>query len=139
MELKLEEWMSDGSHQTGNDAGAAHPNTVLVIDDDEAVRELVSEILRRSGIRVQSFADALSAWQFLKGGHADIIISDVDMKGMGGLELLKTVKKTRQDTKCIILSGNPAHIRKASELGADAFLEKPFDVSSLLKVIHCLD
>lgn len=83
------------------------------------------------------FRDGLSAWSYIKnGGQADVIISDVDMPGMDGLELLAKVKNQNKATLFIVMSGTVANEEKAAAAGADAFLAKPFAINDLFDIVQ---
>jgi CheY-like chemotaxis protein len=67
---------------------------------------------------------------------ADIIVSDVDMPQMDGLELLKRVKTEYPKKICILMSSKPSHESAARQSGVDAFIAKPFDISDLFDVVQ---
>jgi len=86
---------------------------------------------------VKSFDNAVDAWTYIKDPEsADIIVSDVDMPQMDGLELLKRVKTEYPKKICILMSNRPAHESVARQFGADAFIAKPFDINDLFDVVQ---
>ncbi|HCY88178.1 MAG TPA: hypothetical protein DHV36_23780 [Desulfobacteraceae bacterium] len=111
---------------------------ILVVDDDSGVRKLTVNALTYCVNReILSFEDATSAWHYLKdGGAADIIISDVDMPGMSGIELTTRCKADRADTIVILMSGVKANRKAAEQSGADAFLGKPFSLADLFEIVR---
>jgi YesN/AraC family two-component response regulator len=86
---------------------------------------------------VITFENGAAAWNYLKDyTDVDIIISDVDMPEMSGLELLKKTKQQFPAKICIIMSGNPWNEESAMENGADGFLAKPFKLKDLFDIIQ---
>ncbi len=86
---------------------------------------------------VKSFGNGIDAWSYIKDPEsADIIVSDVDMPQMDGLELLKRVKSEYPKKICILMGSKPAHENAARECGADAFIAKPFDINDLFDVVQ---
>ena len=86
---------------------------------------------------VKSFDNATDAWSYIKDPEsADIIVSDVEMPQMDGLELLKRVKTEYPKKICILMSNQPAHETAARQFGADAFIAKPFDINDLFDVVQ---
>ena len=110
---------------------------IVVVDDDKSCLDLTTNMLRRF-IRtgsVSSFQSGSSAWEHIKRSHVDILVSDVEMKDMGGLELLSEVKKAFPRVRCVMISGNPSRKKAAMQLGADAFLQKPFGARELIEAV----
>jgi two-component system nitrogen regulation response regulator GlnG len=108
---------------------------VVVVDDDEAVRSLIVDALGLIGCNVVCCEDGASAWRSLKAVSADLIISDIHMEGMNGLDLLVHVKTAFPEKKCIIISGDPSRENSATRLGADVFLLKPFAIGDLMGAV----
>lgn len=111
---------------------------VVVVDDEAAVRDLIVDLLKslNGDISPFQFENAPSALEFIQQNPVDAIISDVNMEGITGLEFLQAIKREFPQTKCLIISGNPAHREMAFEFGADAFLEKPFRVGDFLEILR---
>jgi two-component system response regulator FlrC len=111
---------------------------IAVVDDDNMLRDVIVDILMFSVNRdVMSFDSATSAWeQFNKGNSPDILISDVEMPGMSGLELVDKVMLESPEKVCILMSGDPSYEIPAKEMGATAFLAKPFDIKDLFSIVE---
>lgn len=109
------------------------------MDDDPGVRKLIVNALTYCVNReVLSFADGAAAWQHLKnGGQADIIISDVDMPGMNGFELMSRCRAGSPPLIFILMSGVLDHRERAERSGADAFIGKPFALNDLFDIVQC--
>lgn len=115
--------------------------TVYVVDDDSSTRELLSWLMHRHGLRAELFPDARS---FLAAYAADTpgcLIVDLDMPGMGGLELQQYLKANDVGMPVIFLSGRadvPKAVRAVRE-GAVDFIEKPFDYRRVVALVEdCL-
>ncbi|NLI33895.1 MAG: response regulator [Deltaproteobacteria bacterium] len=111
---------------------------MAVVDDNELTRGLLVDVLMFCVNRkVLVFENALSAWNhFEKEGQPDLILSDVNMSEMTGLELLVRIKKKSPKTICVMMSGDRSSEEMARDLGADAFLAKPFNISDLFQIVQ---
>ncbi|MCJ7614990.1 MAG: response regulator [Desulfobacterales bacterium] len=112
---------------------------IVVVDNDKLTRDLMVNALMYCVNRdVLSFENGFSALAYLDADEdsPDIIVSDVDMPEMSGLALLESIKKKWPSKICVIMSENPANEKSASDLGADAFLAKPFKVTDLFKIVQ---
>ncbi|MBU4185770.1 MAG: response regulator [Proteobacteria bacterium] len=112
---------------------------IAVVDDDKLTRDLVVNALMYCVNRdVLSFENGFSALAYLDTDKdsPDIIVSDVDMPEMNGLALLESIKKKWPSKICVIMSEDPASEKSASDLGADAFLAKPFKITDLFNIVQ---
>ena len=115
------------------------PNVIIaVIDDDLLVRDFVTNVLMYCVNRdVLSFDNGLAAWTYFEShGSPDIIISEIDVPGLNGFELMAKFKEKNPDKKCLLMSANPANEQSARNSGADAFLAKPVSVNDLFNVVQ---
>ncbi len=105
---------------------------ILVVDDDDRLRDLLKRYLAREGHDVTTAKDAASARRFLQTMAFDLIVLDVMMPGEDGLSLLKGVRN-EIDTPVILLTarGQPAERIEGLKLGADDYLPKPFEPEEL--------
>ena len=106
---------------------------VLVVDDDDRIRELVKQYLEENNFLVTSAKDAFDAKKKLEILKFDILILDIMMPGQSGLSLTKEIKKNNS-TPIILLTakGETQDRIKGLELGADDYLGKPFEAKELL-------
>jgi two-component system cell cycle sensor histidine kinase/response regulator CckA len=122
----------------GQPASAAEaPQRVLLVEDETAVRELVERILRRAGFEVTTAPDALVAIRTAaEAGPFDLLVSDVVMPGMNGLELARELRATRPDLRVLLISGYTEEA--VGRVGPDGFelLSKPFTADELLDRIR---
>lgn len=121
------------SHQTTADL------QVVIIDDDQLVRNFaVHTIEYGTNRKVVTFDSGFQAWQFIDSnpGQVDIIIADANIPDMDGMELLSQVKSKFPEKKFVITTSNPDIEKAAYQLGADAFLMKPYDIDDLFILIE---
>ena len=115
----------------------AVPDRVLIVDDEEAMRDSCQRVLVKDGFDVFTAADGISALKLIDKWAYDLIILDLVVPG-NGLELLKKVKEDDQDVVVIVMSGHGTveTAVEAMKLGASNFLSKPFTPYELRKVVH---
>ncbi len=115
----------------------AEPRTVLVADDDDAVREVIVDALRLHGFTVMEATNGLEALLQIKRRRPAAVVLDLAMPRLGGLDALKRIRAFDPATKVVVLSGHadPEVERQVSLLGAAAVLAKPFDLPELLTVL----
>ena len=112
--------------------------TLLVADDDPAVRQSLERALTREGYAVVLAADGQAALERLQAGGVDLVLSDLKMPGLTGLELLREAKAVAPDVDVILLTafGTVEEAVKAMKDGATDFLTKPFQRAQLTKVVR---
>jgi len=123
---------------------------ILVIDDEEAVRFTVKEVLVRAGYDVDTADDGKEGIEKLRDSGADLVITDVIMPGIDGVAVLNHVRAEFENTPVIVISGGGniapmeyepsaiktnAYLASAAIAGADATLTKPFDRKTLLGTV----
>jgi DNA-binding NtrC family response regulator len=114
--------------------------TVLVVDDEPSARDLCRNILKVQGFRVEEAESAARALEILEHSLVDIILTDVCMPGMDGMELLKFVKSRNSETDAVVMTGFgsvPAAV-EAMKLGAYDYITKPFKVDDFKRVFERL-
>jgi len=110
---------------------------ILVVDDDNRIRQLVKEYLIKNNFLVTSAKDALDAKKKIEIIKFDILILDIMMPGESGLSLTKTIKKNNQVPIILLTAKDEAHNRiEGLELGADDYIGKPFEPKELLLRIN---
>ncbi|MBW1894448.1 MAG: response regulator [Deltaproteobacteria bacterium] len=115
------------------------PNVkIVVVDDDSSLRDLIATALMYCVNRnVLSFENGLEAWNYISSSDGiDIVVSDVNMPEMDGIELLSRIKDSYPDKICILMSGDVSNEKSAKKMGADAFLAKPFKISDLFDIVQ---
>lgn len=114
------------------------PQTILVIDDERAIRNTLNEILSFEGFKVEEAADGAEGLKKIQDGNYDCILCDVKMPKMDGIEVLEKVKESHPDTPFIVISGhgNIETAVDAVKKGAYDFISKPPDLNRLLITIR---
>ncbi len=102
--------------------------TVLVVDDERVIRNLLRRTLDREGYRVVTASDGVEALERLSGTRIDIVISDIMMPNMDGMELLVEIKCNYPLIPVILITGFSGKFtgKQAMEAGAEDFIVKPF-------------
>ena len=110
---------------------------ILVIDDDSIIRTLLSSSLSKSGYEVITAKDGESGIQKAKSENPDLVITDYQMPGLTGLDVLNELKKTQPGIPVILLTahGDVALTIKSIQLGAYDFIEKPIHMTEMLEII----
>lgn len=113
-------------------------NRILVVDDEDALRTVLSSELEGEGYHVRSAADGQEAINVLTDQDFDLILLDIKMPNVDGFEVLKFVKERHPKTKVVMLTGF-ADLKNAIEskkLGAEDFVSKPYDLVDLLTTVE---
>jgi DNA-binding NtrC family response regulator len=113
---------------------------LMVVDDDETVRASLRDALTRSGVRVSTAAGARQALERIAAQPVDLVLTDVRMPGMGGLELLRLLRVRAPGADVVLMSAydDPTVAVVAVQEGARAYLAKPLDLSELRALIDRL-
>jgi two-component system, NtrC family, response regulator HydG len=113
------------------------PATLLIADDDPGLRESLERTLTREGYRVVLASDGRAALERVQAGGVDLIVTDLKMPGLTGLELLRAAKAIMPDVDVILLTafGTVEEAVKAMKDGAYDFLTKPFRREQLIKLV----
>jgi K+-sensing histidine kinase KdpD len=115
---------------------------ILLVDDEESILKSLRKDLDQHGYNVTTASSGLQAVTALRNGHYDIVVTDLIMTGMDGIQVLKETKKIDRKIGVIILTGygDMASAIKALRLGADDYLLKPCDTDELLlRLSRCLE
>ncbi|HON16371.1 MAG TPA: response regulator [Spirochaetota bacterium] len=116
--------------------------TVLVVDDEEVVRFTIQKKLSRMGFNVISFEKGEDVLYYLKSdsGPADLLITDIKLRKMDGIELLRKVNSLENPVPVLIVSGhgNVEDVISALRYGASDFIRKPFDINDLASSVKSI-
>ena len=114
-----------------------NPSTILIADDDRAIRTVLERALGREGYDVKLSGNARTLWSWVADGEGDLVITDVVMPDENGLDLVPQIRKLRPELKVIVMSAQSTLLTavKANERGAYEYLPKPFDLTELLAVV----
>ncbi|HVM84140.1 MAG TPA: nitrogen regulation protein NR(I) [Candidatus Binatia bacterium] len=112
--------------------------TILVADDDRAIRVVLSQALGQLGHNVRAASDASTLWQWVREGEGDVIITDVVMPDENALDLIPRIRERRPDLPIIVMSAQNTLVTaiRATERGAFEYLPKPFDLTVLVGAVE---
>lgn len=120
-------------------------NRVLIVDDVEQIRDGVSSIVESEGYRVYTASNGLKALDVLKNNEIDLIVSDILMPEMDGIEMCNKIKELFPEMKFILISGGGREVKVSSSYdyldtarkltGINDILKKPFDPEELISLI----
>src|SRR2546426_990837 len=111
--------------------------SILIADDDAAIRTVLNQALSRAGYEVRSTSNAATLWRWVSQGDGDLVITDVVMPDEHAFGLLPRIKKVRPELPVIIMSAQNTFMTavRASERGAYEYLPKPFDLKELIGIV----
>jgi two-component system, NtrC family, nitrogen regulation response regulator GlnG len=112
--------------------------TILIADDDRAIRTVLDQALGRLGYDVRTTGTAATLWQWISDGTGDLVITDVVMPDENGLDLVPRIRKLRPDLRVIVMSAQNTLLTavRANERGAFEYLPKPFDLNELIGIVE---
>ena len=111
--------------------------SILVADDDTAIRTVLNQALIRAGYEVRLTSNAATLWRWVNQGEGDLVITDVVMPDENAFDLLPRIKKLRPNLPVIVMSAQNTFMTaiRASERGAYEYLPKPFDLKELIAIV----
>ncbi|HYB19712.1 MAG TPA: response regulator [Thermodesulfobacteriota bacterium] len=111
--------------------------SVLIVDDEADVREALCRILKPL-YEVHTAGNGREALRRIRGQNVDLVALDLKMPGMSGIEVLREIKRMKDDIEVIIITayGNPESAGEAIYYGAGDFIVKPFDISQIATKVH---
>ncbi len=112
--------------------------TILVADDDGAIRTVLNRALGRAGFDVRTTGNAATLWRWVSDGEGDLVITDVVMPDENGLDLIPRIRKIRPALRVVVMSAQNTLLTavRATERGAFEYLPKPFDLNELVRVVR---
>lgn len=110
---------------------------LLVVDDEQGIRQLLTLVFERDGHKVGAAVGGQSALELLRANDFDLLISDVKMPDMNGIELLRAARELTPDLAVVMMTAFATvdTAREAFKLGADDFIQKPFDIDELKLIV----
>jgi two-component system, response regulator, stage 0 sporulation protein F len=111
---------------------------ILIVDDQFGIRVLLQEVLGQEGYEVFQAPNGSTALEIVQSNTPDLILLDMKIPGMDGLEILRNIRKMGIDTKVIMMTayGELDLIQEAREMGALAHFTKPFDIDELRQAVN---
>ena len=112
--------------------------TVCLVDDDAEVRKALGRLLQSAGFKVQAFAEAEAFLQYVASNSVPVLLLDIWMTGMNGMQLLAHLCATSPKTRVIFITGSEDQAAETTvmQAGAFAFLVKPVEDESLLTTVR---
>src|SRR3954468_24167502 len=112
-------------------------NTILVADDDRAIRTVLNQALARLGHDVRTTGNAATLWRWVEDGEGDLVITHVVIPGENGLDLIPRIRKIRPDLRVVVMSAQSTLMTavKATQRGAFEYLPKTFALQELLSAV----
>src|SRR3954466_11906550 len=113
------------------------PATILVCDDDSAIRTVLNQALGRAGYDVRTTGTAAGLWRWVSAGEGSLVITDVVLPDESGFDLIPRIKRIRPDLPIVVMSAQNTLLTAitAAERGAFEYLPKPFDLKELTNVV----
>jgi two-component system nitrogen regulation response regulator GlnG len=111
--------------------------TVLIADDDTAIRTVLNQALARAGYAPRATGNATTLWRWVSQGEGDVVLTDVVMPDENAFDLIPRIKKIRPDLPIIVMSAQNTLMTAltAAEKGAYEYLPKPFDINEVVAVV----
>ena len=111
--------------------------TILLADDDSAIRTVLTQALNRAGYSVRSTATATALWRWVSEGQGDVVLTDVVLPDENAFDVIPRIKKLRPNLPVIVMSAQNTIMTAitAAERGAYDYLPKPYDLSALVQTV----
>ena len=111
--------------------------TVLIADDDAAIRTVLNQAMARAGYSPRATGNAATLWRWVAEGQGDVVITDVIMPDENAFDLIPRIKKLRPELPIVVMSAQNTLMTAiaAAEKGAFEYLPKPFDISEVVSVV----
>jgi response regulator RpfG family c-di-GMP phosphodiesterase len=115
-----------------------HEGRILVVDDEETVRKSIQKRLEKEGYNVISSDNAIDALKIFENMPFDVVISDIRMKEMDGIELLRGIQRLQRDVPVIMITGDPSieTAQNSVKEGAYDYITKPINREALIQTVE---
>ena len=112
-------------------------NTILLTDDDAAIRMVLNQALTRAGYEVRPTGNLSTMWNWVSRGEGDLLITDVALPDGNAFDIMPKIKKLRPGLPIVVMSAQNTFMTaiRANEVGAYEYLPKPFDIAEVLSVV----
>ena len=116
------------------------PGSILIVDDEDIIKTLLKRIIENDGYKVVTASNGNEGLDIIEKQNISVVVSDIKMPGMSGVELLKSIKSKYAQMPVLLMTGNSLEFSKGKAMasGADGFIAKPFNSIEILeKISHC--
>lgn len=113
---------------------------ILVVDDDDSVRRLMTAVLEEFGFTASAAVDGLEGLRMAAAEQFDLLLTDIEMDRLSGLEMIRLLRQQTgpEQLPILVFTGNVAKMQAAIDAGADNVILKPGDINSLINIIDKL-
>lgn len=110
---------------------------ILIVDDQYGIRILLSELFKKEGFKALQAPNGMTAIELVKQENPDLVLLDLKMPGMDGLEVFKSLKKINEDIRVIFMTayGELQLVEEFMNLGAITHFAKPFDIEEVCRTV----
>jgi CheY-like chemotaxis protein len=108
--------------------------SILVVDDEPSILRMIGRVLLETGCQLYTAGSAEDAMELVDSAEPDLVIADIRLPGMSGVDLASEIKRDRPETPVLLISA----YREPDDHSADGFLGKPFDNEELVDRVHSL-
>jgi DNA-binding response OmpR family regulator len=108
---------------------------ILIVDDDDSVREMLRRVLVSEGYAVATAADGAQALKIASGGDVDLVLLDLNMPAMSGWDTFERLTRENPSLAVIVITARSSQLVMAEGAGVGALLEKPLDFPTLLRTV----
>lgn len=113
------------------------PKKILIVDDEKLITETLAGMLKFAGYEISEAFDGESAIKFLKDSTPDLVVLDMKLPGIDGIEVLRTIRQSYPDTFVVVMTGyDVEYKKKVDQIGAEGFFVKPILVEALKEKIE---
>jgi DNA-binding response OmpR family regulator len=130
------EVLAEEQSRAGHASLRHSPELILVVDDDANVRESLGDVLTQEHYAVKLASDGREAVRRFLEGPPDLILLDLNMPDINGWQAFQIMAQLYPFVPVIIITARPGQARRATDLGINAFMEKPLDIPILLRTIR---
>lgn len=117
--------------------GGIRMNKILIVDDQYGIRILLSELFKKEGFKALQAPNGITAIELVKQENPDLVLLDLKMPGMDGIEVFKSLKKINENIRVIFMTayGELQLVEEFMNLGAITHFAKPFDIEEVCRTV----
>ena len=125
--------MSPRRNREAQERGALR---ILLVDDEELIRSVLTEVLQAEGYEIVTASDGEAALELLRREPFDLVITDLVMPGVSGSEVLEVAKRADPSRPVVVMTGFPSSstVAELTTMGMDEFITKPFDIEMVKRL-----